>query len=166
VLLLPTSIHHFIGHALKRFSSTSVLKTCLEIDCLNIATSYFTHHIQGRKGKEYVVSLARKDQTLNFYFENSSRVWVDLIKTFSSFVEEGRVQRHRHGERMLEEDEEAASALVLIGRSPPIPSKQDTVASVPCAKRSAEDSEESAPKPKRGTRRGNGGQGETSVKRL
>jgi hypothetical protein len=43
----------------------------------------------------------------------------------------------------------AASALVLIGWSPPIPSKQDTVASVPCAKRSAEDSEESAPKPKR-----------------
>ena len=144
VLLLPTSIHHFLGHARKRFSSSSMLKTCLEIDCLNIATSYFTHHIQGRKGKEYVVSLARKDQTLNFFLENNSRVWVDLIKIFSSFVEEGRVQRHRHGEWMFEEDEElshkdtnpdmtnyAASALVLIGRAPPIPSKQDTVASVP-----------------------------------
>ena len=108
------------------------------------ATSYFTHHIQGRKGKEYIVSLSRKDQTLNFFLENNSCVWVDLIKIFSSFVEEGRVQRHCHGERMLEEDEElshkdtnpdltnyAASALVLIGRSPPIPSKQDTVASVP-----------------------------------
>ena len=144
VLLLPTSIHHFLGHARKRFTSTSVLKTCLEIDCLNIATSYFTHHIQGRKGKEYVVSLARKDQTLNFFLEKNSRVWVDLIKIFSSFVEEGRVQRHRHGESMFEEDEElshkdtnpdmtnyAASALVLIGRAPPIPSKQDTVSSVP-----------------------------------
>ena len=69
VLLLPTSIHHFLGHARKRFTSTSVLKTCLEIDCLNIATSYFTHHIQGRKGKEYVVSLARKDQTLIFFWK-------------------------------------------------------------------------------------------------
>jgi hypothetical protein len=78
---------------------------------------------------------------LNFFLENNSGVWVDLIKIFSSFVEEGRVQRHRH---TLEEDEElshkdtnpdmtkfAASALVLIGRAPPIPSKQDTVASVP-----------------------------------
>ena len=137
VLLVPTSIHHFLGHAMKRFSSTSVLRTCLEIDCLNIATSYLTHHIQGRKGgKEYVVSLAaRNDQTLNFYFEKNSRVWVDLIKTFSSFVEEGRVHRHRHGERMFEEDDElshkdtnpdmtnyAASALVLIGRAPPVAS--------------------------------------------
>ena len=141
VLLVFASIHHFLGHATKRFSSTSILKTCVEIDCLSIATSYFTHFIQGRKGKECIVSLARTDQTLNFFLENNSGVWVDLIKIFSSFVEEGRVQRHRH---TLEEDEElshkdtnpdmtkfAASALVLIGRAPPIPSKQDTVASVP-----------------------------------
>ena len=141
VLLVFASIHHFLGHATKRISSTSILKTCVEIDCLSIATSYFTHFIQGRKGKECIVSLARTDQTLNFFLENNSGVWVDLIKIFSSFVEEGRVQRHRH---TLEEDEElshkdtnpdmtkfAASALVLIGRAPPIPSKQDTVASVP-----------------------------------
>ena len=48
VLLVFTSIHHFLGHATKRFSSTSILKTCVEIDCLSIATSYFTHFIQER----------------------------------------------------------------------------------------------------------------------
>ena len=51
VLLVLPSIHHFLGHATKRFSSTSMLKTCLEIDCLSIATSYFTIIFRGGRGK-------------------------------------------------------------------------------------------------------------------
>ena len=139
ILLLSTSIQRFLDQATKRFFSLqSKMETSLQIDYLNIATSYFTHYIiQGRKVEKCI---SRKDLSLNYFLGNKSCVWDNLITTFSSFVEEGKNQTRCHGERMFEEDDKhtnrdltqcAASALVLIRRSPPIPSKQETPASVP-----------------------------------
>ena len=139
ILLLSTSIQRFLDQATTRFFSLqSKMETSLQIDYLNIATKYFTQYIiQGRKVEKCI---SRKDLSLNYFLGDNSCVWDNLITKFSSFVEEGKNQTRCHGERMFEEDDKhtnrdlthrAASALVLIRRSPPIPSKQETPASVP-----------------------------------
>jgi len=108
-------------------------QSSLKIVQLKIATSHFTRLVQ-LKRKETRVS--RNILTLDLFLGNNYiDVWNNLTKTFSSFVDDAAstlassnkyVETHQSLRNVNTTDEEAISALVILGRSQPIPSKQDT----------------------------------------
>ena len=134
VLLLSTSIHHFLGEARKYLLPLQSTQFSLKIVHLKIATSHFCRLVQSKR-KETLLS--RNSLTLDSFLGNDyNDVWNDLTKKFSSFVDDAAstlASSNKYVETQLSlrnvkttPVEDAVSALVILGRSQPIPSKQDT----------------------------------------